>query len=139
MNDLDQVGHGRSFQLRVKDWLLVCFSREVVYDLRERCFRFAEESIELVQSLGLRREDAHRIVDYVYDRPQGRVEQEMGGVMVTLAALSTAVGFFMYLEGERELSRISQPDVMAKIREKQRAKSDAGGITSDVADRAVRP
>ncbi len=127
----------RSFQRRVKDWVFACFSREVGYDLRERCLRFTEEAIELVQSLGLEREDAHRIVDYVFDRPRGRTEQELGGVMVTLAALSTAIGFFMDAEGEVELARISQPNVMAAIREKQRAKSKVGGITSVVADKAA--
>ncbi len=43
---------------------------------------------ELVQAVGTSREDALRLVEYVYTRPVGELRQEIGGVMVTLAALA---------------------------------------------------
>jgi hypothetical protein len=111
--------HG--FQLRVGDWLKSCFSEKIRKDPRERCRRFAEESLELVQSLGLTSDDAHKLVDYVYGRPTGEPSQEVGGVLITLAALCSAFEIEMELAGEYELHRVWEN--IDKIREKQLAKS----------------
>ncbi len=75
------------FQRRVQAWLMECFSMEVCRDKTERNHRFLEESLELVQSLSCTREEAHQLVDYVFDRPASDPVQELGGVMVTTAAL----------------------------------------------------
>ncbi len=117
-----QSGDTMNFQDRVQKWVRVCFGDEVANDKLERCYRFLEEALELVQSLGMTREQAHTLVDYVFNRAVGRKEQELGGVMVTLAALSAAANLSMDHAGERELSRVVKPDVMAKIRRKQAAK-----------------
>ncbi len=45
------------------------------------------------------------LVSYVYSRPAGRVEEEVGGTMVTLAGLCSATGIDMDQAGERELER----------------------------------
>ncbi|WP_421983411.1 hypothetical protein [Roseibium sp.] len=89
-------------------------------DLTERNHRFLEEAIELVQSTGCTRSEAHQLVDYVYDRPTGRPHQEAGGVMVTLAALCIAAGLNMHAAGVDELARNwANSD---KIRKKQASK-----------------
>lgn len=92
------------YQERVKDWVVNTFSEEVMKDVPERCFRFMEESIELGQSLGVTREDMYRLITYTYGRPPGEVPQEIGGVMVTLFALSEAVGVNTVQAGETELA-----------------------------------
>lgn len=117
-----KAGHAASFQARVAPWLIECFGAEIAHDKFERNKRFLEESLELVQSCGLTADAAHQMVEYVYGRDIGEKWQETGGVMVTLAALCFAQGIDMRGAGETELSRINRPDVIAKVREKQRTK-----------------
>jgi len=93
-------------QSSVKDWMLACFGPKITADKVERNYRFLEEALELVQSLGCGRDDAHKLVDYVYNRPQGYPYQECGGVMVTLAALCNANGLDFWDAGEEEVLRI---------------------------------
>lgn len=111
-----------TFQSRVQPWLLECFGAKIAVDRTERNHRFLEESLELVQSLGCTASEAHQLVDYVFGRPVGDPPQEVGGTMVTLAALCLANGLDMHDAGEVELSRISVPELVAKIRAKQAAK-----------------
>lgn len=81
-----------TFQQRVEPWLLACFGEQIAADTIERNHRFLEESLELVQACGCTQSEAHQLVDYVFGRPVGEVQQEAGGVMVTLAALCRAQG-----------------------------------------------
>jgi len=110
------------FQARVQPWMLECFGAEIAADTLERNHRFFEEAGELVQACGMTREEAHALVDYTWSRPTGERFQEVGGVMVTLAALCLANGLDMHAAGEAELARISVPETVAKIRTKQAAK-----------------
>lgn len=112
--------HFSSFQDRVQPWIQACFGPEISQDRIERNHRFLEESLELVQSLGCSRKDAYQLVDYVFSRPSGMVIQEIGGVMVTLAALCLANHADMHVCGEAELDRVWQ--CVEKIRAKQAAK-----------------
>lgn len=111
-----------SFQQRVISWLMTCFDHEIASNIGERNFRFIEEALELVQSTGCSKEEVLELVDYVYSRPVGEPYQEMGGVMVTLAALGLATGLDMAQNGETELARINTPEVIEKIRTKQASK-----------------
>lgn len=95
-----------SFQDRVKPWLDACFGEEISRDRQERNHRFLEEALELVQAIGCTASDAHQLVDYVYGRPAGDAHQEVGGVMVTLAALCLANELDMNEAAETELQRI---------------------------------
>lgn len=109
-----------SFQARVEPWLLACFGEKIANDAQERSHRFIEEALELVQACGCTASEVHQLVDYVYGRPAGEKLQEVGGVMVTLAALCRAHGMDMHQAGEAELSRIWTK--VEKIRAKQAAK-----------------
>lgn len=106
----------KDFQKRVVDWMMECFRVEVIYDVMERNHRFLEEALELVQSLGCTKSEAEQLVDYVFNRPVGEPIQEVGGVMVTLAALCNAAGLNMMEGAETELARIWT--IIDKIREK---------------------
>lgn len=108
------------FQARVQPWMMACFGEMIAGDREERNHRFLEESLELVQSLGCTDSEAHQLVDYVYGRPVGEPAQEVGGVMVTLAALCLANGMDMHAAGETELARIWTK--VEQIRAKQAAK-----------------
>jgi hypothetical protein len=109
-----------NFQYGVKPWLETCFGNEIATNKIERNHRFLEEALELVQSCNCTRDEAHQLVDYVFNRPIGEKEQEVGGVMVTLAALCLANSIDMHKAGDAELTRVwSKIDL---IRQKQAAK-----------------
>ncbi|CAJ0737816.1 hypothetical protein R16034_00858 [Ralstonia edaphis] len=108
------------FQARVQPWMMACFGAEISADKQERNHRFLEEALELVQACGATASEAHQLVDYVYGRPVGEKHQEIGGVMVTLAALCLAQGEDMHAAGETELARIWTK--VDQIRAKQAAK-----------------
>lgn len=109
-----------SFQERVSLWVRSCFGPVIARDRVERNHRFLEEALELVQSLGCTQSEAHQLVDYVYSRWVGDATQELGGVLVTLAALCSANDFDMIEAGERELARVYTK--IEQIRAKQAAK-----------------
>lgn len=108
------------FQHRVDPWLLACFGETIARDKTERSHRFLEESLEAVQAAGTTRSEAHQLVDYVFDRPPGELDQEVGGVEVTLAAFCLAFGINKTLAAETELTRCWTK--VEKIRAKQQAK-----------------
>lgn len=108
------------FQKRVTSWVEVAFGRDVASNLQERNFRFLEEAVELVQALDMTREEAHKLVDYTYNRPKGDPRQEVGGVVVTLAALADQHGIDLEQCGEMELERCWSN--IHKIRAKQQGK-----------------
>ncbi len=113
---------GGSFQPRVATWMQETFGAEVSADYKERGFRFGEEAIELLQANGTTKEDVLKLVDYVYGRPVGELQQEVGGAMVTLAALCEARGIDLAEAGNTEITRCESPEVRAKIQAKQEAK-----------------
>lgn len=95
-----------AYQEKITNWLLLCLGAEIASDKTERCFRFTEESLELVQSLGIAKDQVLQLVDYVFDRHLGEPHQEVGGVMVTLAALCHASGLNLETASEDEYNRI---------------------------------
>jgi len=119
------------FQARVQPWLLACFGEMIAGDREERNHRFLEEALELVQACGCGFSEAHQLVDYVYGRDIGEPAQEVGGVMVTLAALCLANGLDMHANGETELARIWTK--VEAIRAKQAAKPKHSPLPQHVA------
>jgi NTP pyrophosphatase (non-canonical NTP hydrolase) len=109
-----------NFQERVAKWMLACFGPEIAGDRIERNHRFIEEALELVQANGCTESEAHQLVDYTFGRPKGEPRQEVGGVMVTLAALCLACNMDMGREAETELARVWTK--VEQIRAKQAAK-----------------
>jgi len=94
-----------NFQNSVTKFVSACFGNRIAADKVERNHRFLEEALELVQSCGCTASEAHQLVDYVFNRPVGETEQEVGGVMVTLAALCTANNEGFLSAGWIELDR----------------------------------
>jgi len=119
-----------SFQSRVQPWMLECFNAEIAADITERCDRFIEEDFELVQALGHDPTRIDALKHYVFNRPAGEPSQEVGGVMVTLAALCLATGLNMHEAGETELARIWTK--IDKIRAKQAAKPTGSALPQEL-------
>ena len=108
---------------RVRSWLTRVFGKASLQDVEERGLRFGEESLELIQSLGVTREQALALVKQVYDKPAGEPQQELGGTLVTLASLCVVAGLDADDCYRREFMRCEQPDVMEKIRRKHAEKA----------------
>lgn len=116
-----------SFQSRVAPWMRATFPPAVCADKLERADRFIEEALELVQTTqGFNAARAHALVDYTFNRPVGHQPQEVGGVMVTLAAFCLANGLDMHDEAETELARVWT--MVEKIRAKQEAKPHGSAL-----------
>lgn len=115
-----------AFQQGVDQWMDVCFGEAIKADRVERCDRFIEEALEFVQSVGYSAERAHALVDYVFNRDIGEVNQEVGGVMVTLAAACNTVGVDMQKAAETELARVWTK--VEAIRAKQAAKPTGSAL-----------
>ena len=111
---------GGAFQERVLSWMWATFGQEVAADRQERNHRFLEEALELVQAGGATREEVQLLVDYVYGRPVGEVAQEVGGVMITLAALCLAHKLDLHQCADIELARVWT--LVDKIRAKHASK-----------------
>lgn len=109
-----------SYQHRVNAWMQDCFGPEISADIRERVHRFVEEALELAQSKGCTADEARLLVEYVFNRPVGEPRQEVGGVMVTLAALCNTAHIDVEQAADDELARCWTK--IAAIREKQRMK-----------------
>lgn len=114
-----RVGLDR-LQQRVAEWMYDCFAETIINDKVERNYRFLEEALELVQSLGLAKNESHALVDYVYGRPKGEAYQETAGVLITLAALANVNDIQLGEAAESELRRVW--DKIDTIRKKQATK-----------------
>lgn len=117
----------RSFQSAVAEWMLACFGKEIATDRLERGDRFIEEALELAQTVpGFSADRAHALVDYVFARPMGGRGQEVGGVMLTLAALCNSFGLRIDAEADAELARVWTK--IEAIRAKQAAKPTGSAL-----------
>jgi hypothetical protein len=105
----------------VVDWGVRCFGQAHMDDRVIRAARFLEEAVELAQACGLAKDHALRALEHVYSRPAGEVEQEIGGVSVTLLALCGAFGLSADDCETKEIARcLSLPP--EKFAERNRAK-----------------
>lgn len=120
-----------AFQERVAKWCVDCFGETTARDVTERNWRFLEEALELVQSLGGNAADAHKLVDYVFGRGIGSPSQEVGGTMVTLACLVAANRLSMHVSALTELARIERPEIVEKIRRKHASKPHKSSLPGD--------
>lgn len=117
-------------QFSTKNWGDACFGEEINNSQLERIDRFVEESIELAQAmyakLGYKPEEIkYRITkqtEHTLSRPVGEVEQEIGGVMITLLCLCNAIRVSLIDLTIRELNRCWNN--IPKIREKQKSKAN---------------
>jgi NTP pyrophosphatase (non-canonical NTP hydrolase) len=126
---LPTVSGDEGFQAGVDRWMDACFGEPIKSDQLERADRFTEEALELAQTMpGFTKDRAHALVDYVFDRPQGEINQEVGGVMVTLAALCNTTGVNIDAAASTELARVWTK--VEQIRAKQAGKPTGSALPS---------
>lgn len=92
-------------QEQIKMWVVTRLGSEAMR-CHERGLRSSEENAELVQAFGVTREEAHRIIDRVFNKPVGDIKQELGGAMLTLLACAESAGCNLGMAAQDELDRI---------------------------------
>lgn len=114
-------------QIIAQEWAGRAFGTTTLTRPDERAARVVEEAVELGQAANVPRDVAHRIVDYVYDRPAGSAEQESGGVLMTMLIFCASIGVLAEDMEVRELDRVlAKPPEYFKGRHEAKA---AHGIT----------
>jgi NTP pyrophosphatase (non-canonical NTP hydrolase) len=121
-----EAGSMADFQRGVGRWMTEVFGSDNLADPRVRTMRFLEEAVELAQSIGVTQSDVDRVTNYVFARPIGEPEQEVGGVMVTLAALCQNASIDLEVAAKVEFARIDTDEMRQKIFDKQTIKNAAG-------------
>lgn len=111
---------GETHQDQIKTWAIETFGMALFEDPAERAQRFLEESLELVQAMGMPKADVQTMTDYVYDRSVGEVRQEIGGAFVTLYTLCASLGLDADQIVSEEIEKIKP--MMEKIRNKNLTK-----------------
>lgn len=81
------------FQLSVESWVRSTFGNVVLMHKEERCLRALEEVTELAQCGAVTREQAHAIIDQVYDKPvELNPSKEIAGSLLTILGTAYAFG-----------------------------------------------
>jgi hypothetical protein len=112
-------------QKRIRRWVESRLGMAAM-DLHERGMRNSEENIELAQCCGVTEREYLALVRYVYSKPVGDIQQELGGASLTLLACADGAGYVLSQCADKELERIeSLPS--EKFRKRQ-AENVANGI-----------
>jgi hypothetical protein len=90
----------------------------------ERALRVAEEAVEFAQAIGVDVATVRKLVDYVYARPVGLAEQEIGGILVTVYAAAACIGVDAEEAVDVEIARIHTPEIEAKVQRRQDEKRE---------------
>ena len=97
--------------------------------IEERTARVLEEAIELFDSEHRDREaaraQAHKMVDHVFDHAKGEVNQEAGGLIVTLLAYCGAKGVRLDKLADDEIARVMKMSKEHFVK-RQQTKAAAG-------------
>lgn len=112
-------------QSGVASWCAAAFGADHATSIPQRGIRLAEEAVEAAQAAGCDRAMVHRLVDHVYEKPSGVLSQEIGGVGLTLLALSAAAHVSADAEEEREYLRVKAKP-LEHFRKRNEAKNAAG-------------
>lgn len=107
-------------------WALQTYG-SAVHGVRYQAFRFIEEALELVQAMGLTKEDVSRTVEYVFARRRGDAYEEFGDVRLTLDIMAESLHISSDDAYENCLLRVAGLDIL-KARAKDQAKIAAGLI-----------
>lgn len=94
-----------------RQWKLIKWAVEmfgtVALDPKERALRLIEEALEVVQTVGLTREDIIPVLDRTFNRKPGELGNELGGLIMTAEALAEILNIDLQHEAEREYKRIT--------------------------------
>lgn len=126
----------------IHDWGCRAFGQENFNSPRERSLRLLEEALELVQAEGINVTKVNQLVAAVYERPIGKPEQEIGGVLLTMTAYIRTRGWnphqFLLYEVRRVLGipiekfrERNKEKIKANLTEVKTNKPTADGFKGD--------
>lgn len=93
-------------QAETHAWCVAAFGDHDARSIPQRGLRLIEEAIETAQACGCDPAMLHRLIDHVYAKPVGELQQELGGLGVTLLALAEAAGVSADEAERREVARV---------------------------------
>lgn len=105
----------------VSSWLIDTWNVNYLMNRRERGMRMAEEALELAQCSDVTREEAHALVDQVFDKPtEPNAGKEIAGCLVCLVAAAVAhdVNILSAYEEEKKHRWSNQAKIRAKHKNK---------------------
>lgn len=94
-----------TLQYKLRTWLVACLGEETLHSLPDRALRVLEEAVELAQAADIPAEKVVELVQHVYSRPVGRLEQEVAGVLNTVLLTAECIGQDAMHLGSQELTR----------------------------------
>lgn len=106
-------------------WGIQAFGEEHMRSIPQLAVRFLEEAIELYQAASGDLDMAHRLLDFVFNRPVGTIESELGGVGVTALALAAAAGLSADKCERKEIARVLSKDP-GEFAKRNHQKNEAG-------------
>jgi hypothetical protein len=114
-------------QKRVRRWLESRLGPNAANNPHERAMRMLEEALELAQSIGVDAIEAELLLNHVYAKPPGDIQQELGGASTTLLACADGCGYILSELFHREMSRIeSLPPQKFRLRQALNAELGIG-------------
>ena len=125
-----RISPRRDRQIETVQWARRAFGIAQANDQKQRAARLLEEAIEAYQATGANPAMAHKLVDFVFDRPVGELAQELGQVQVCVLLLADAAALDADNEELRELNRIRAKDP-AYFTARNAAKNAAGFYAMD--------
>lgn len=118
-------------QIEATKWAYRCFAPSEVRSIRQRGLRFLEEAIELAQACGVTKPMIAKLVVAVFDKPIGKIRQEIGGCGTTLLVLASAMCLSADECEAEEMARVlSYPP--SYFTERNQAKNDLGLIVTEL-------
>ena len=109
----------------LREWAEKAFGAGQAASCAQRAVRLLEEAIELYQAAGCEPEMAHKLVDFVFSRPVGKVDQELGAVGVTALLFAEAAGLSADEVERTEMVRVLSKPIEV-FTERNAAKNAAG-------------
>jgi NTP pyrophosphatase (non-canonical NTP hydrolase) len=105
--DVDKFLASRKLrQEQILTWARTTFGKATADNTGERIRRFAEEAVELAQAVGLEKQALLDIMEHVYAKTSGDVDQEIGQVGVSLLCLGQHLNIDADGEERKEFDRI---------------------------------
>lgn len=100
-----KMGLGARDRRQYRVWLWICdaFGQDSV---QQRALRMLEEAIEAYQAACGEREQAHALIDYVFNKPAGTLQQELGGLGVTILGLAETARLSADAAERTEVARV---------------------------------
>lgn len=112
-------------QRKVHEWCAAAFGADHASSVPQRAVRLLEETVEAYQAAGADPAMAHKLIDFVFSRPIGALDQELGGIGLTLLALAQAANLSADDAETKEFARVlAKP--LAWFHARNEAKNDAG-------------